>query len=100
MNKKEILIICTHEEILKTIVRLIDSNSELHATGVNTLAQALTVFKSASFQLVLIGAGLSMEEEQELIAGVNRLAPKVPIVHHYGGGSGLLFTEIYQSLGK
>jgi len=100
MNKTEILIICTHDEILKTIVRLIDSNPDLHGTGVRTLEEALTVFKSASFQLVLIGAGLKDEEELELVEGITRLAPQVPIVHHFGGGSGLLFTEIYQSLGK
>ena len=100
MEKTKILIVCAHDEILKTIVRLIDSNPKYHGTGANTLEQALTVFKSASFQLVLIGAGLADQEEKELIAGITRISPNVPIIHHYGGGSGLLFTEIYQNLGK
>ncbi|MEJ7557999.1 MAG: hypothetical protein WKF66_06790 [Pedobacter sp.] len=100
MDKTEILIVCTHDEILKTIVRLIDANSSMRGTGANTLEQALTLFKATSFQLVLIGAGLKPEEEEELIQNLNRSVRKVPIVHHYGGGSGLLFTEIYQALGK
>lgn len=100
MDKTEILVVCTHDEILKTIIRLIDSNSAMHGTGANTLEEALNLFKSSSFHLVLIGAGLSSEEEEELIQNVNRLRLKVPVVHHYGGGSGLLFTEIYQALGK
>jgi DNA-binding NarL/FixJ family response regulator len=100
MAETEILIICTHDEILKTIVRLIDSNSTMCATGASTLEQALTLFKSKSFDLVLIGAGLKQKEEEELISNVNRSFVKVPIIRHYGGGSGLLFTEIFQALGK
>jgi DNA-binding NtrC family response regulator len=100
MEKKEILIVCTHDEILKTIVRLVDSNSSLRGIGANTLEQALTLFKSSNFQLVLIGAGLRQEEEEELIQNLNRSSRKVPVVHHFGGGSGLLFTEIFQALGK
>lgn len=72
----------------------------MRGTGANTLEQALTLFKSTSFQLVLIGAGLKPEEEKELIENLNRLQRKVPIVQHYGGGSGLLFTEIFKALGK
>ena len=100
MEKAEILIICTHDEILKTIVRLIDSNSSLRGTGANTLEQALTLFKSATFDLILIGAGLNIQEEEELITNIDRSIKKTPIVRHYGGGSGLLFTEIFQALGK
>lgn len=100
MKKTEILIVCTHDEILKTILRLINSNALMHGIGVNTLEQALTVFKSSTFDLVLIGAGLQTQEEEELITNISRSLKKVPVVRHYGGGSGLLFTEIYQALGR
>jgi hypothetical protein len=99
MKKAEILIICTHDEILKTIVRLIDSNASMQGTGANTLEQALMLFKISSFDLILIGAGLKKEEE-ELITNIDRSIKKIPVVRHYGGGSGLLFTEIFQALGK
>jgi hypothetical protein len=99
MKKAEILIICTHDEILKTIVRLIDSNASMQGTGANTLEQALILFKISSFDLILIGAGLKKEEE-ELITNIDRSIKKIPVVRHYGGGSGLLFTEIFQALGK
>lgn len=100
MKQTEILIICTQQEILNTILRLINSNETMNGTGANTLEQAITVFKSASFDMVLIGAGLSKEEEAEFEGIVARSRFKVPVVHHYGGGSGLLFTEIYECLGK
>lgn len=63
------------------------------------LEQALMLFKTSSFDLILIGAGLKTEEE-ELITNINRSIKKIPVVRHYGGGSGLLFTEIFQALGK
>ncbi|WP_276088510.1 hypothetical protein [Pedobacter sp. JY14-1] len=99
MKKHEILIVCAHTEILNTILRLINSNESLHGTGANTLEQAITTFTSSSCDLVLIGAGLSETEEQELESIISRSRKKVPVVHHYGGGSGLLFTEIYGALG-
>jgi len=100
MKQAEILIVCTQQEILNTIVRLINSNETMKGTGANTLEQAITVFKSATYDMVLIGAGLSPEEESELEGIISKSRTKVPVVHHYGGGSGLLFTEIYECLGR
>ena len=100
MKQIEILIICTQQEILNTIVRLINANETMNGTGASTLEQAITVFKSASFDMVLMGAGLSKEEETEFENIAARSRSKVPVVHHYGGGSGLLFAEIYECLEK
>ncbi|WP_256004772.1 MULTISPECIES: hypothetical protein [Pedobacter] len=98
--QKQILVVSTEHEILETIIRLINSNPNMHGTGINTVDQALTMFRSAAYDLVLIGAGLSKEEEQELVTTIERSRNRVPVVFHYGGGSGLLFTEIYGALGK
>ena len=100
MKQIEIMVVCTHEEILKTVVRLINSNPEMNATPVSTLGQAVTVIKSAYFDMVLVGSGLSKEEETELADTIEKMRQKIPLVYHYGGGSGLLFTEIYQALPK
>ena len=100
MKQTEILVVCCHEEILKTIERLINSDPEMTARPANSLEQAITLFKSAYFDLVLIGAGLERQEEDDLIAIIRKASPKTPMVLHYGGGSGLLFTEIKQGLGK
>ncbi|WP_316794330.1 hypothetical protein [Pedobacter frigoris] len=100
MKQVEIMVVCCQEEILKTIVRLINNNPTMNATAVSTLEQAITVFKSASFDLVLVGAGLESAEETELVESIKKTSPKTPVVLHYGGGSGLLFTEIHQGLSK
>lgn len=94
------MVVCTHEEILKTIARLINTDPDMNATAVSTLEQAITVLKSAFFDLVLVGSGLSVEEEHELSAAVKKMRQEIPLVFHYGGGSGLLFTEIRQALIK
>lgn len=100
MKEVEIMVVCCQEEILKTIVRLINNNPAMNATAVSTLEQAVTVFRSAHFDLVLLGAGLEPEEETELVDSIKKTSPKTPVVLHYGGGSGLLFTEIYQGLSQ
>ncbi|WP_288880434.1 hypothetical protein [Pedobacter panaciterrae] len=98
MKKTEVLVVCTHQEILNTVVRLVNSNTEMSAIGANTLEQAITTFRSANFDLVLMGAGLEKAEETELEQVIRKVNRKIPMVFHYGGGSGLLFTEIYEAL--
>jgi hypothetical protein len=43
--------------------------------------------------VVLLGAGLTPGESSEI-----RNHFSAPVVQHYGGGSGLLFAEIYEAL--
>ena len=45
-----------------------------------------------------LGSGLSDEEEQNIQQQVASLNSFIPIVHHYGGGSGLIWAEIKSAL--
>jgi len=99
MGKIDILIICRHEEILQTIVRLINNNPDWHATGTVGDEEALAAFTTQSFKLVLLGSGIDMDSENKLREAFVTHKPDVVIVQHYGGGSGLLAAEIYQTLG-
>ncbi|MCD0490549.1 hypothetical protein LPB86_20080 [Pedobacter sp. MC2016-14] len=96
--KKEILVVGTHEHILKVILRLINANELWQATGCTDATAALELVEEKDFDLVLIGAGLTEEEENLLIKKLKELQPPRPCVKHYGGGSGLLFAEIYGAL--
>jgi len=98
MEKTEILVVCRHPEILATIVRLINNKPEWNATGCETDEQAINAFKSIGCKLVLIGAGVPQESEAHLRQSFMAHNPQVKIVQHYGGGSGLLFAEIYGAL--
>jgi len=98
MDKIKILIVGTNKPIMETIARLIDSDGKWLATIAFTIDDALKICLEKEFGLALICAGLAQDEEATLNAKLNDLRPKLPIIKHYGGGSGLLFAEIYQGL--
>lgn len=100
MKKKEILVMCCHPGILATLIRLIEKSGAFAVAGAATAAEALNSFRSRAFDLVLMGAGLAPEAEQELERELKKIRPEIPVVYHFGGGSGLLFTEIKQGLGQ
>ncbi len=93
MKKKQILVIGKHQQIMETILRLINAKSRLNGNIAYSVDEALTASKTKDFDMVLIGAGLTDSETQQLRASFD-----VPVIQHYGGGSGLLFTEISQAL--
>ena len=98
MSKIEILVIGRHQEILQTVIRLVNNNPEWNATGVSTDDEAILVFGSVPFKLVLLGGGIEKESEDLICAAFRTLNPDIKIVQHYGGGSGLLAAEIYEAL--
>ena len=98
MSKIEILVICKHESILQTIIRLINNNPDWNATGAVTDEEALTAFAAHPFRLVLLGSGVEKENEYKLAATIRERNHDIIIVDHYGGGSGLLAAEIYEAL--
>ncbi|SHF97384.1 hypothetical protein [Pedobacter caeni] len=100
MKKIEILVVCCHEEISATMIRLINKEEEMLGTAVASPEDAMASFSSKAYDLVLIGAGLAPEAEQQLEAELKKQQPGIPVVYHFGGGSGLLYTEIKQALRK
>jgi hypothetical protein len=100
MSKIQILAICRHPEILQTIIRLINNNPDWNATGAITDEEAVTAFTSQPFKLVLLGSGVEKDDEEKLKTTFRGHNPEIIIVEHYGGGSGLLFAEIFQGIGN
>lgn len=93
-----ILIICTNQPIAETIARLIDKMEDWHATTALSLNDALERCYAIKFDVILIGSGISQEHEDVFNLHIQKLNVQTPIVKHYGGGSGLLYAEIYQAL--
>ncbi len=98
MIKTELLVICRHQDILKTIVRLVNNNPEWNATGTVTDDEAIAAFEAKPFKMVLLGSGISNESDEKLRAYFSSQKPDIIIVQHYGGGGGLLAAEIYGAL--
>lgn len=98
-KQTEILVVGTNEQILHTVLRLLNNNEEWRATGVGTEEEALSKCREQEYRVLLLGAGLSEAAEERLTLEIKRLYPSIHVIPHYGGGSGLLFAEIYLALG-
>jgi len=98
-TKTEILVIGTNDKIRETVLRLLNTNSIWQATGVSTIDEAVVKCKETIYEVLLVGAGLTDELETRLTTAVKAIQPSIHIIPHYGGGSGLLFAEIYLALG-
>jgi len=92
----DILIIGSNQQIMETIARLIDKEGKWKATIAYTTDEALAICLLKDFKLALLGAGIN--EEELLKQQLQQLRPTMPIITHYGGGSGLLYAEIHQAL--
>ena len=93
-----ILIVCTHQTIAATIGRLIDKIEGWKASVALSVNDALTNCNAQTFEAILIGSGVSQSEENTICAHLAAQNAKTPVIKHYGGGSGLLYAEIYQAL--
>lgn len=98
MEKTEILVVGRNLEIVQTVVRLINNNPTWNATPAVTNLDAISLFQSRPFTLVLLGGGIEPESDAMLRKTFISHNPKIPIIQHFGGGSGLLATEINMAL--
>jgi DNA-binding NtrC family response regulator len=100
MQQVQILVIGRNEQILATVERLINKNPEWHATACLTDEAALEACNNQPFDLVLLGGGIEETEDIRLRENISQRQPGVKIIQHYGGGSGLLATEINMALSE
>jgi hypothetical protein len=98
MEKIEILVTGRNPEIVQTVVRLINNNPAWNAAYALTDADAISLFQSRPFTLVLLGGGIEPESDALLREAFTSHNPQITIIQHYGGGSGLLATEINMAL--
>ena len=96
--KIEILAIGRNEEILHTLVRLVNKNENWHAAGALTDEEAINIFDQVHPQIVLLSNGIDDASEKRLRDFFTKINPAVIIIQHYGGGSGLLSNEILQAV--
>ena len=98
METTNILYVGRHLEILATVVRLINANKNWSGIGVMNDEEAKNVFRQKDFSIVLLGSGIQKESELNLCSFFKKRNPNTVIVQHYGGGSGLLKSEILLAL--
>lgn len=98
MSTAKILVYGKQPEILATVLRLINKEETWQGEGHHDEEQVIELFTQKQYDLFLLGGGISEESERKVRALFQRQQPDTPIVQHYGGGSGLLRTEIVSNL--
>ena len=96
-----ILAVGTNPEVMTVVERLLRSQDGWIPTVAGCAEEALSALRTgAEFDVLLLGAGLAPNEESALKSAAESANPPVPVVAHYGGGSGLLFAEVWGVLGR
>jgi len=98
MKTTKILYIGRHSEIMEIVVRLINANENWEGIGAVTDEEAMRIFQRENIDIILLGSGIDEESEAMLDAFFRKVNSKIKIIQHYGGGSGLLKSEILLAL--
>jgi hypothetical protein len=98
MKTTKILYIGRHSEIMEIVVRLINANENWEGIGAVTDEEAMRIFQKENIDIILLGSGIDEESEAMLDAFFRKVNSKIKIIQHYGGGSGLLKSEILLAL--
>ncbi|WP_069658937.1 hypothetical protein [Arcticibacter eurypsychrophilus] len=97
MKKITIIAAGEHAEIMKTVLRLINNNPDWEGEIALSIEELGEKLSNNSYDLILLGAGI---DEVRLRALLHDLRLEIPVVLHYGGGSGLLLSEIQQVIDR
>lgn len=100
MTHTAILYIGKNEPINHVMHRLINGHDSWQGYIADSIEEAMKMFRQHHINVVLLGNGLSEQEEQELRTTFTSQQPNIIIIQHYGGGSGLLENEIREALDK
>ncbi|TKC60215.1 hypothetical protein FBD94_14990 [Pedobacter hiemivivus] len=98
MKTLTILYIGRNQEITDTMNRLLNAREEWKGITTCLEEEALVMVKDIPIDLVLLGNGISAAAEEKLRADLIRIRPALKIIQHYGGGSGLLYSEIMTAI--
>jgi DNA-binding response OmpR family regulator len=97
-GKLRILAIGRNAEIMTVMQRLLNAPENWTGQAVTTDEAALAAFDEEKFDIVLLCAGITSEEEANLTTHFRQRSPEIIVKRHYGGGSGLLKNEILYAL--
>ncbi len=94
MKKLNFLVIGKNREILDTLKRVIEKNEGWSAETLSDESQSHDFITNNEVDVVLLSSGLKDRFEKEIIAFCRNLDKEVKVIEHYGGGSGLLRSEV------
>lgn len=93
-----ILAIGYHQPIMEVVHRLINSHGNWQGDLALSLDAARTKLAKGVYDAVLLCVGVSSEDEAILTQIMKTSLPKARMIRHFGGGSGLLESEIRKTM--
>lgn len=94
MKTLKFLVIGKNQEILDTLKRVIEKNEGWKAETLSDESQSRDFITNHEVDIVLLSSGLEDRFEKDIIAFCEDLDKEVKVIEHYGGGSGLLRSEV------
>lgn len=98
MNNVNILVIGRHQQITNTLFTLVNKINNCVGFSALTDEDAIKIFNQTKIDLVLLSSGIPQESENFIRNTFTAKNHNVKIIQHYGGGSGLLRSEIFGAL--
>ncbi|MDQ6471729.1 hypothetical protein RB619_13820 [Flavobacterium sp. LHD-80] len=98
MKTFEFLILGKNEPILEILTRLVNAYEEWNAIPFNDENLAQEYFLKNKIDIVLLSSGIEDHIEKQFTSFCIKTQPDVEVIEHFGGGSGLLRSEILHRL--
>lgn len=94
----EFLLLGKNEAILAILLRLVNANENWNAVSFSDEKEAQEYFLNNKIDIVLLSSGIEDHVEKEFTSFCIKHQPEVEVIEHFGGGSGLLKSEILHRL--
>lgn len=89
------LVIGENQEIIEILKRIIEKNEGWFADIQAESSAIFEIIKNNNYDIVLMSSGLSAEFENKIETYCNNSEKDIRVIMHYGGGSGLLRSEVF-----
>lgn len=100
MQDLNFLVVGTNTEILNTLHRVIQQNYSWKASICNKINDFYDVIHQQTFDVVLLSCGIPNLEEQAIQEYTTVHFPNTKTIMHFGGGSGLLKSEVFYAFNQ
>lgn len=100
MKVLNFLVLGKNQEILDVLKRIIENNEGWKATILSSEDAAYDYISNNKFDVVLLSSGLEDQFEQDIKTFCKNLDQEIKVIDHYGGGSGLLKSEVNIAFSK
>ncbi|MEN2488616.1 hypothetical protein AAYQ05_12525 [Flavobacterium sp. B11] len=98
MKQLQFLLLGKNEAILAILLRLVNADENWNGVAFNNEKEAQEYFQNNKIDIVLLSSAIEDHVEKEFTSFCLKHQSDVEVIEHFGGGSGLLKSEILHRL--